>query len=199
MKTLTLSQNDIRELMASIRPGAPFAGRDTAMLTLVLHTGLRVAELSGLDVHHVAHNGQPRQTLQLPAELAKGSKPRLIPLNQTARAAIFGLLSFNRARGFSVAPESPLLQNRFHRRLSIRDIQRLVQSLREEAGLDVKATPHTFRHCYASNLQKHTGIRVVQVCLGHSRLNSSQVYLHPTREELAQASDDMATDLANQA
>ena len=191
MKTLTLSQNDLRKLMAAI-PAGPFAGRDSAMLTLVLHTGLRVAELSGLDVHNVSHDGQPRQTLELPAELAKGSKPRLIPLNQTARAAIFGLLNFNRSRGFSVAPEAPLLQNRFHRRLSIRDIQRLVQSLREAAGLDVKATPHTFRHSYASNLQKHTNLRVVQACLGHSRLNSSQVYLHPTREDLAQAADAMA-------
>ena len=189
MKTLTLTQQDIRRLLAAIRPGAPFAGRDHNMLTLVLHTGLRVGELSGLEVQDVAWQDQPRHTLSLRAEIAKGSKARVIPLNQTARAALFGLLKFNQSRGFSVAPDAPLLQNRFHRRLSVRDIQRLVQSLRQVAGLDTDSpTPHTLRHVFATScLQKGAKLPALQRILGHSRLTSSQVYLHPSADDLAEA------------
>ncbi len=189
---LTLSDREIRQLLGAIRLPSPFGGRDHAMLTLVLHTGLRVSELVGLDVHHVLVQGQPRQTLWLPADLGKGGKARAIPLNATARSAIFSLLGFLKKRGFSVAPEAPLLQNRFHRRLSGRDIQRLVKLLREAAGLDVPATPHTLRHAFASKVaQSHGNLRSLQQILGHNRLSSSQVYLHPTRDDLQDAVDSI--------
>ena len=47
------------------------------------------------------------------AAIAKGGRSRIVPLNQTAREAVVGILRFNEARGFSVAPEAPLLVNRY--------------------------------------------------------------------------------------
>ena len=132
---------DLDRMMATLDPRDPFGLRDRLMLGLARQTGLRVAELTGLDVNDVALEGCPRETLVVRAAIAKGGRSRIVPLNQTAREAVVGILRFNEARGFSVAPEAPLLVNRYHRRLSVRCVQLLVQALREKAGLDVRRRP----------------------------------------------------------
>ena len=152
------------------------------MLVLAYHTGLRVSELTGLDVVDVSVDGQPRSLLHLPASIAKGRHSRLVPLNETAQRAIVALLSFNTRRGFSVAPHAPLLVTRKHTRLSARAVQLRVAELRQLAGLDVQATPHSFRHAFGSRIAEKTGnLRVVQQLLGHQRLNTSQIYVYVSR------------------
>lgn len=183
---VVLTAEEARQLVGAVDPGQPFAQRDRALLVFALHTGLRVSELSGLDVRYVVDRGEPRQTLHLPAELGKGGRARLIPLNDTARKCVRVLLGFNAARGFGVAPECPLFVNRFHRRLSVRDIQRLVKALREAAGLDVPATPHSLRHTFGTRLMEATNnLRVCQAVLGHARLSTTEIYTHPSRELVA--------------
>ena len=125
-------------------------------------------------------------------EIAKGARNRTVPLNTAARQAIQQLLVFNQRRGFSTQPATPLLVNRKHHRLHSRDIQRLVKALREQAGLAVPATPHSLRHLFASRVASTTGnLRVVQQLIGHQRLSSTEVYLHPTRAELVAAVDKL--------
>lgn len=178
---VVLTGAETRQLLAAVPSGHPFAQRDRALLVFALHTGLRVSELSGLNVSHVAHGGQARLRLFLPSELGKGGRARIIPLNTTAQKCVRVLLQFNAARGFSTAPGAPLFVNRFHRRLHVRAIQRLVQSLRMQAGLDVPATPHALRHTFATQVMESTqNLRVVQALLGHKRLNTTEVYTHPT-------------------
>ncbi len=185
---VVLSGPETRQLLAAIPPGHPFAQRNRALVVFALHTGLRVSELSGLTVQHVALGNQVRQTLHLPAELGKGGRARLIPLNETAQKCVRVLLSFNTERGFSTAPDQPLFQNRFHRPLSVRDMQRLVKALRESAGLDVPATPHSLRHTFGTQLMEATNnLRVTQAALGHKRLGTTQIYTHPSRELMARS------------
>jgi site-specific recombinase XerD len=95
-------------LLAAVNLKSPFGFRDHRLMQLALHTGLRVSELSHLDVHHVARGLTPREVLDLPAPLAKRHKARLIPFNAVARRLVAELLAFNQARGLSVAPEAPL-------------------------------------------------------------------------------------------
>lgn len=178
---VVLSGPETRQLLAAILPSHPFAKRDRALVVFALHTGLRVSELSGLNIGHVAHLGQARLRLFLPPELGKGGRARILHLNAIAQKCVRVLLSFNAERGFSTAPDQPLFQNRFHRRLSVRDIQRLVKALREVAGLDVPATPHALRHTFATQLVEVTqNVRVAQQALGHKRLNTTEVYTHPS-------------------
>jgi len=66
-------------LLGAINLSSPFGLRDHRMIMFALHTGLRVSELSFLDVHHVFRDGLPREILDLPASLAKLHKSRLIP------------------------------------------------------------------------------------------------------------------------
>ena len=109
-------------------------------------------------------------------------------LNDKAQACVRQLLAFNSARGLSTAPAAPLFQNRCHGPLSVRSMQKLVAYYREKAGLDVRATPHTFRHSAASHMVA-AGISnaSIQHILGHRHLSSTQVYCHLSKEQLLEA------------
>lgn len=174
---------------AAGRHPSPFSlgARDHALIRLFSQTGLRVSEMVGLDVGHVFHGGAARHQLDLPAAVCKGHRSRTIPLNPAARQAIQDLVDFLELRGFQKTPESPLLQDRRHRRLPVREVQRLVQTHRQAAGLDIRATPHSFRHSFASQLANKVSLRIVQQLLGHRFLASTEVYLHNQPGQLAQA------------
>jgi|JRYG01.1.fsa_nt_gb site-specific recombinase XerD len=184
----SLAPSEIRFLLQVISPRSPFGIRNRAMFILLLHIGLRVSEFCGLRISDVLQWGAPRKMLDLPAHLAKGRKARLIPLNTTAREMISLLVRFNQARGFSIAPEAPLLVNRYGKPLSVRTFQHLVQRYREAAQLSSRITPHSFRHTLATELVRATGnVRVTQAILGHKRLSSTQIYVHPSPRDLEKA------------
>lgn len=176
-----------RRLLAVIPTRSPFGSRDHALIRLFAQTGLRVGEMAGLDLEHIYHQQAARNWLDLPAAICKGHHSRRIPLNEAARQAILDLVAFLELRGFQTLPHSPLLQDRRHRRLPVREVQRLVQAYREKAGLDVRVTPHSFRHGWASQLARGTSLRVVQQLLGHRFLGSTEVYLHNQPEEMVNA------------
>ncbi len=191
MRILSQPQED--QLLGVVNPRSPFGYRDEAMIRFTLQTGLRVSELVGLTVFHVCCR-QPqgphrmvRHSLEL-GELAKGGRNRTVPLTAEARQAVAQILAFNKARGFSVAPEAPLFPNRKHQAMSARAAQRMLAGYRERAELDVKATPHTLRHTMASRMIDHdVPTHRVQIALGHRRLSSTQRYLHSSPEQLAAA------------
>lgn len=185
-----LTPSEIRLILRCIPSRSPFGARDRAMLVFLLHTGLRVSEICGLLVADVVQWGAPRKMLDLPAHLGKGGRARLIPLNTTAREAVSILVRFNHARGFSIAPEAPLLVTRHGTALPVRTFQHLVQRYREMAQLSPRITPHAFRHTMATELVRSTGnLRVAQAVLGHERLNTVQVYTHPSPCDLERAMD----------
>ena len=177
-----LSPATVDQLLASIPERSPFGARDRALIIFDLHTGLRSHELVALNVGHVlTRDGSPREWLEV---IDKGGFHRQVPLNAAARQAILDLVQFNQSRGFSVAPESPLLVTRCHRRLPTRSLRDIIQRHREWADLDVRCSPHTLRHTFASRLAACAPLPVVQVALGHARLSSTQVYTHTTPAQL---------------
>jgi len=181
-----LSPSATQQLLAAVPLRSPFGIRDHALIRFFAQTGLRVSEMVGLNVGHV-YDQAARHQLDLPAASCKGHHSRRIPLNPSARQAVHDLVDFLKLRGFQAAPDSPLLQDRRHRRLPAREVQRLVQVHREVAGLDIRATPHTFRHSLASYLATRVSLRIVQQILGHRFLASTEVYLHNQPGQLAQA------------
>lgn len=175
------------QMLATIRPRSPFGARDHALIRLFSQTGLRVGEMVGLDVGHVFCDGAARHQVDLPAAACKGHRSRVIPLNEAARQAIHDLVDFLVMRGFQSQSDSPLLQDRRHRRLPVREVQRLVQTHRQAAALDIRATPHSFRHGFATELASKVSLRIVQQLLGHRFLASTETYLHNQPAQLAQA------------
>ncbi len=140
---------------------------------------------------------EPRNYLHLPAAICKGSRGRVVPLNEVAtetvtlrfQECVRKILTFKNQLAFSQAPEAPLFNNRLGGHLSVRSIQQLIALYRDAAGLDVRATPHTLRHSNASHLVA-AGVPTVHVqkLLGHRQLSSTQVYVTVSKEELAQSS-----------
>ncbi len=181
-----INPNQLQLLLQSVNKRAPFGERDYWLIVLLAHTGLRVAELVSLDIGQVSHAGQPRQVLFLASDQAKGARSRAIPLNQSARQAISGLLAFLTKRGFFTTPDAPLLVVRQHRRISIRLVQQIFQVLREKCGLDTPATPHSCRHYFASQLVERTqDVVATSRLMGHSRVQTTMVYQHTSPGRLA--------------
>lgn len=176
------------ELLNAIPDHSPFGARDHALIRLDLNVGLRVSELHGLDIGDVwVPRKGPRDWLDVRWQIAKGSKARQIPLSSGAKQAVYDLVHFLHMRGFQTEPDCPLLQDRRHRRLPVREIQRLVQKYREAANLDIRVTPHTLRHTWCSRICRKHSPRVVQQLAGHDQLTSTEIYLHNQPDDLVAA------------
>ena len=169
---------------------SPFGVRDRCMMEIFYLTGLRVYELSMLNVEHVARRtGEIREQLDLQAVICKYSRGRVLPISGELREVIIELLVFNKRRGFSIEQQAPLFQNRYHCRLNVRAIQRLVKQYREEADMDIAVTPHTFRHSFASEILRNTGnSHTLKILLGHQDLKTTDaIYSHAYPEDLERA------------
>ncbi len=181
----SLSPSQIRQLLSAVNLHSSFGRRDYLLILFLYQTGLRVGECSRIITHLVATKGAAREWLHLPAMICKGPRSRVVPLNALARLSIEKMLQFNRQRGLSTAPAAPLFQNRNHGPLSVRSIQKLIKGYREIANMDLRATPHTLRHSFASGMvASGASIATVQKTLGHRKLSSTQVYTHTTMAQI---------------
>jgi site-specific recombinase XerD len=149
--------------------------RDDAVLELLYGSGLRVSELTGLDLGDVDLG---RRTVTV---WGKGSKQRQVPLSPPAAAAVRQWLELGRPQLTGPAtPPGALFLNRRGRRLSPRDARRIVEH-RSRGPLH----PHALRHSFATHLLDNgADLRVVQELLGHASLQTTQVYTHVSKERL---------------
>lgn len=147
--------------------------RDRCLLEILYGCGLRVAETQGLGWKDV--DLKERQV----RVLGKGSKERIVPFGDHAwRALSEWREELARVCG-TPALASRLFVNRNGTPLSIRQIQRIVQSRVRRAGLQGKITPHVLRHTFATHmLHEGADLRVIQELLGHASLSTTQRYTH---------------------
>ena len=179
---------DTYNLLGAVNLKKPFGPRDHAMIRFGLNTGVRVSELVAINVGYVWSNGAPRSWLDLPAPNCKGARSGQIPLNKCAQKAITELVQFLHARGFSTAPNAPLLTDRRHRRLSARQVQRCIQQCREIAGLDIRVTPHSLRHSFISRLvEQGANLGQAQHLGRHRLIITTQIYVHAQPDGLVDA------------
>lgn len=155
----------------------PVRARDDAALELLYGCGLRVAELCALDVGDV---DLERRTVRA---WGKGSKQRQVPLGEPAADAVRRWLAGPRAALLTTAsPPEALLVNRRGRRLTPRDVRRILD--RRAAA---PTHPHALRHTYATHLlDGGADLRAVQELLGHADLATTQIYTHVSKERLRQ-------------
>ena len=160
----------------------PLSLRDRALLELAYSSGLRLAELAGLDC-----DGANLASGEVKV-LGKGSKERIVPIGAPARESIRAWLAARRS--IARPGERALFVGRGGARLSARAIeQRLARRARLQ-GLDRHVHPHMLRHSFASHLLQSSGdLRAVQELLGHASIASTQVYTHLDYQYLAKAYD----------
>ncbi len=162
--------------------------RDAAMVELLYGAGLRVAELTGLDVRA---GPQARGWLDLDAGeahvLGKGSKRRSVPIGAQAVRALRGWLAM-RGEGATLNPA--LFIGRHGTRLTSQSIWQRLRRRSQLAGLATPVHPHMLRHSFASHVLQSSGdLRAVQELLGHANIATTQVYTRLDFQHLAKAYD----------
>ena len=155
----------------------PDSIRDRTILFLLYGTGIRVSELSNLDVDSIDIENRMLRIVG-----GKGNKDRLIPLPDV----LIPILEEYMDKRRDDTNSSALILNRSGKRLTSRSIQRLVKKYREQANLqDKKLTPHTLRHSFATHLiENGADLRSVQELLGHMDISTTQVYTHLAKKKL---------------
>ncbi len=160
----------------------PLARRDHAMMELLYSSGLRLAELVGLDLMDLDLEDRTVRVL------GKGAKTRIVPVG---RQAIVALRTWLSDRSSLAKPgETAVFVGSTGRRLGARAVQqRLAQAARRQ-GLNLKVHPHLFRHSFATHLLESSGdLRGVQELLGHADISTTQVYTHLDFQHLARIYD----------
>jgi len=165
------------------KPTDALSHRDLAMLELLYSSGLRLAELAGLDV---ADLDLADRTVRV---LGKGSKTRVLPVGGKAVAALRAWLGERKALVKDGAGALFVGQN--GRRLGARAIQRRIGRWAARSDLNVPVHPHLLRHSFATHLlESSRDLRGVQELLGHADISTTQVYTHLDFQHLARIYDE---------
>ena len=216
-----MTLEDITNLISAADGARPADLRDRALLEVMYASGVRVSEVSGLDVHDA-----DLDALTMIVR-GKGNKQRLVVIGEPARAAIARYLRDGRGALIRVARPKPgedgrwktddgrsdgrrpstivhplsstnaLFINRNGTRLSQRRIQLIVRKYALAAGIDARVHPHLLRHTFATHLlDGGAELRVVQELMGHSNPNTTQIYLHVTEERQRKVVEGSLDELA---
>jgi integrase/recombinase XerC len=156
--------------------------RDKAIMELLYSSGLRLAELLGLDLTDLDLRDRTVRVL------GKGSKVRIVPVGRQAIAALQAWLA-ERA-GLADVGETAVFVGERGRRLGPRIVQRRIARWARLQGLPEHVHPHRFRHSFASHLlESSQDLRAVQELLGHANISTTQVYTHLDFQHLARIYD----------
>ncbi len=171
-----LSKEEVRRLI-----DFSDAEKSRLIVSLLYSSGLRVSEIVNLKVDDLdfrENTGWVRR--------GKGGKDRLFVLSSTLAE---DLKSYLEKKGgnykYAFSREKPL---------TTRNIQKIIQGMRNRAGINKKVTPHTLRHSFATHLlEQGNDIRIIQQMLGHSSLSTTQVYTHISSEQLKRVKNPLDT------
>ncbi|MGZ5292905.1 MAG: site-specific tyrosine recombinase XerD [Actinomycetota bacterium] len=174
-----LTVDETRRLLEAPDPATPTGLRDQAILELLYGAGLRISELTALDVDDLdLEEGAVRV-------LGKGGKEREVPLGRFAREAVDAYLTRGRPALASAASRGALFLNARGGRLTRQSGNRLLAIHVRTAGIESRVTPHSLRHSFATHLlEGGADVRVVQELLGHASVATTQIYTLVTEEHL---------------
>ncbi len=169
--------------LVELPPDDALARRDRAIMELLYSSGLRLAELVGLDCLDL---DLADHTVRV---LGKGSKTRVVPVGSHALEAIQVWLTDRTT--IAKPGEKALFVGQNGTRLGARAVQARIARASRQQGIGVKAHPHLFRHSFATHLlESSRDLRGVQELLGHADISTTQVYTHLDFQHLARIYDE---------
>ncbi len=167
----TLSTHEVERLLEAPDLKTPYGIRDRAILELLYSSGLRVTELSTLEMHQVdLEQGYLRV-------VGKGSRERIVPIGVAALNALETYL--NSSRSYFVKPKtgSELFLSERGSAISRKMIWVIIKRWAKAAGIEKPVKPHLLRHSFATHLLGGgADLRVIQEMLGHSDISTTQIY-----------------------
>jgi integrase/recombinase XerC len=176
-----IQRADMTRLLEAPPGDTPLGLRDRAVLETLYSAGLRVSELTALELGDLDLDGG------LATVRGKGKRERLALLGPQAVAAITAWLPLRQTlAGRRALAQQALFLNKNGTRLSTRSVGRLLEKYLKQAGMDPRTSPHTLRHSFATHLlDAGADIRSVQELLGHRSLGTTQIYTHVSTQRLS--------------
>jgi integrase/recombinase XerD len=175
----TLDIITVISLIENIKPDSPKSIRDRLIFEFLYGTGCRISELVNTDLQDIDFESNI-----LKIRFGKGSKQRLIPLGKSLKNSIEAYVIQVRNNVPNFQKIDALLLNSKGKRLTRQSIWTVINKYAQEQGIK-DLTPHTLRHAFATHLlEGGADVRVVQELLGHSSINTTQIYTHVTVDKL---------------
>ncbi|WP_338749938.1 site-specific tyrosine recombinase XerD [Bacillus sp. FJAT-52991] len=177
-KVLNLSE--VEALMEAPDRSTPFGLRDQAMLELLYATGIRVSELTSLNLEDI------HLTMGFVRCFGKGNKERIIPIGKTAIHVLETYLQDGRPKLKSAKHTTEaLFLNHHGNRLTRQGFWKILKALAQKSNIQKDLTPHTLRHSFATHLLENgADLRAVQEMLGHADISTTQIYTHVTKTRM---------------
>jgi len=167
------------DFMEAVKQGGNI--RDMVVFELLFRIGLRISELTGLNIDSVS--GKKFLTIR-----GKGNKIRTIPLPEDIRTLLEGFIAWKHDKGESMHPKHPLFLNKHGKRISTRGLRKRTYNYCTQAGLERTFSPHACRHTCGFTLGKNgIPIQTIQKILGHSNINTTRLYCEPDMEQVEDA------------
>jgi len=170
---LFLTEEEVSKLIEAAIPKDERGLRDKAILETFYSTGIRISELTGLNIRDADFIGG------IVKVMGKGKKERIVPIGDLAIAAIREYLGKRKKQA------DVLFLNKSGKRITTRGVRNVVRKYIRLAGIKQGVSPHTLRHSFATHLlNRGADLRSVQELLGHVNLSTTQIYTHLTTERL---------------
>jgi len=161
---------------------SPEALRDVAIVETLYGSGIRVAELTGLNLEDIDRD---RNTLRV---IGKGNKERIVPIGNPAMRALDKWISQGRPQLSKDFKENAVFVGSRGKRIDQRVVREIVYDAMQALGTSKKMGPHALRHSAATHLlEGGADLRTVQEILGHSSLSTTQIYTHVSEERIKKA------------
>jgi integrase/recombinase XerC len=162
----------------------PLTLRDLAIVETLYGSGIRVSELTGLNVEDI---DRERNTLRV---IGKGNKERVVPIGLPAVQAIENWITQGRSKLLNERSERALFLGSRGKRIDQRVVREIVYDATQALGGNKRLGPHALRHSAATHLlEGGADLRTVQEILGHSSLSTTQIYTHVSEERIKKAYD----------
>lgn len=179
-----LSFQEVEVLLSQPDLSKPQGLRDKAILEVLYSTGLRISELTLLNLDSI--NLSEGYLLCF----GKGSRERILPLGGVSCRALKDYLEKGRLKFLKNPREEALFINRQGKRLTRQGCWKIIKFYAKKAGFTKDITPHTLRHSFATHLLENgADLRVVQELLGHLDITTTQLYTHLTTKHLREVYD----------
>ncbi len=175
----SLSESEVEALLTAPDSNHPIGIRDQAMLELLYSSGLRVSELINLTI----------PMLQIPPGIikvmGKGNKERLVPIGEEAQASLLVYLETARPDLVKATPTAFAFVSQKGGNMTRQAFWYRIKYYAKQVGIKTHLSPHTLRHAFATHLLNHgADLRVVQMLLGHSSINTTTIYTHVAQTRL---------------
>ena len=181
-----LTPEEVEQILNNVKIDTPAGFRNRVILELLWATGMRVSELSNLNLGDVNLDENEIKVF------GKGAKERIVLMSQRAKNYLKQYMESVRnlivAPGYSVPDNnenSSLFINNTGYRLQNKTIRKVINEIVEKIELPKKVTPHVFRHSFATKLiENGADLRVVQELLGHAGISNTQIYTHVSMKHM---------------